>query len=171
MIKNAKELKRSERKKLTKYVRGVYQNYNDDIFDSYLIRYKSAVVTLITALSFYNLIDEWIDKPFFFSFQYGYRKISDNAIMQFRDNKRILLLGTIKEKHNDVEFLIYNKERLLIELWRKEKYIPRDIYKEAIFKYRLLANSGDLNIPLLKQYISQMPKSNILLKRLSLEVL
>ena len=171
MIKKAKDLSRYQRTKLVSYVRGVYQERNDDLFDSYLLRYSSGVVTLITALSFYGLIDEWILSPYDFAFQYGYRTIKDNNVRQFRDNKELLMIGATKEIHNSVEFYIYNKERLLIELWRKEKYIPRDIYKQAIFSYREFANSGNLNIPLLKEYIHQMPKFNIYLKRLSLEVL
>ncbi len=171
MISEAKHLTRNQRRKLISYTRGIYQETNDDLFDSYLLRYSTGVVTLLTALSFHNLIDEWILTPYDFAFQYGYRTIKDRNIRQFRDSKELLMMGTVKEIHNGVEFYLYNKERLLIELWRKEKYIPRDIYKQAIFSYRELANSGNLNIPLLKEYISKMPKSNIYLSRLSLEVL
>ena len=171
MIKKAKELSRNQRNKLDKYVRGVYQEKDDDVFDSYLIRYSSGVITLETALSIYGLTDFWINPPYDFAFQYGYRKINDERIRQFKDDKKLLYLGAIKMLRNNIEYFIYNKERLLIEIWRKEKYIPRDIYKQAIFAYRQLANSGDLNIPLLKEYIAQMPKSNIYKKRLSLEVL
>ena len=171
MIKVAKELTRTERKRMKSFVRGIYQEENDDMFDSFLIRYPAGVITLETALSFYGMIDEWICSPYCFNFQTGYRKIDDDHIKQFRDDKEILKLGCVKEKHNGIIFNIFDKERLLIELWRKEKYIQKDIYKQAIFAYRQLANSGNLNIPLLKQYISKMPKSNIYLSRLSLEVL
>lgn len=171
MIKLAKELTRTERKKMESFVRGIYQNENDDLFDSFLIRYPTGVVTLETALSFYGIIDEWLNPPYCFNFQIGYRKINDKRIKQFKDKKELLNIGCIRAKHNSVLFNIYNKERLLIELWRKEKYIQKDVYKQAIFVYRQLANSGNLNIPLIKQYISKMPKSNIYLSRLSLEVL
>ena len=171
MIKVAKELTRTERKRMQSFVRGIYQNENDDIFDSFLMRFPTGVVTLTTALSFYGMIDEWIVPPYCFNFQTGYRKIDNSQIKQFRDDKETLYLGCVEEKHNEISFKIYNKERLLIELWRKENYIQKDVYKQAIFAYRQLANSGNLNIPLLKQYISKMPKSNIYLSRLSLEVL
>lgn len=171
MVKRAHELKRSERNKLHTYVRGIYQDEDDDLFSSYLLKYPSGVVTLITALSFYNLIDEWVVSPFDFCFQIGYRQISDANIKQFKDKKQIQLLGVENKFYNNISFRIYDKERLLIELWRKEKYLSKDIYKQAIFNYRILANNGNLNIPLLKQYLSLIPKSNIYLKRLSLEVL
>ena len=171
MIKKAKELTRAERKKLHSLVRGIYTDEKGDLFSSYLTRYSSGVVTLITALSYYNLIDEWIVAPFDLSFQIGYRPILDKNIRQFKEKKDVLLLGAIQACYEQTSFKIYDKERLLIELWRKEKYLSRSIYKQAIFNYRNLANNGNLNIPLIKKYLSAIPKSNIYLKRLSLEVL
>ena len=152
-------------------VRGVYHEEDDDLFDIFISKYPTGIVTLTTALSFYGLIDEWIKEPFNFNFKKGYRKITDIRIKEFRDPSEIQMLGVTKQSHNNIEFFIYDKERLLIELWRKEKFIQRDVYKQAIFAYRNLANSGNLNIPLLKQYISKMPKFNIYMRRLSLEVL
>ncbi len=171
MIRKASILTRSERKKYLNKVYGYYFDNDDDLFDVYLIKYKTGVVTLTTALSFYGLIDNWINPPFEFVFQNGYRKIKDRRIKQYRDSKELLTLGVCKEKHGNYEFLIYDKERLLIELFRKEKYLEKDIYKQAIFAYRNLANSGKLNIPLIKNYLSKMPKFNIYKKRLSMEVL
>ena len=171
MIARAKELKRSERNKLNSLVRGVYLDKEGDLFGSYLLRYPTGVVTLTTALSYYSIIDSWIDVPYDLSFQIGYRPICDKNIRQFKDKKEILFLGVLQKHYEGIAFNIYDKERLLIELWRKEKYLSKDIYKQAIFYYRNLANNGNLNIPLLEQYLSFMPKSNIYLKRLSLEVL
>lgn len=171
MIKKAKNISRYQRKKMNKLVRGIYCNEEDDIFDCYLIRYPTGVISLRSALSYYSIIDEWITPPFDMVFQVGYRKIKDDNIRQFIEKKEILLLGTRKVIRNNIEFLIYNKERLLLEVFRKEKYLSLEDYKQAIFHYRQLANEGKLNIPLLKQYISQVPKSNIYLRRLLREVL
>ena len=171
MIKRAKDLKRSERNKLQSFVRGIYLDEEGDLFGSYLLKYNNCVVTLLTALSYHNLIDNWINQPYDFAFPIGYRQIHDANIRQFKEKKEILLLGVVSKDYEGTPFRIYNKERLLIEIWRKEKYLPKDIYKQAIFSYRNLANNGNLNIPLLEQYLSLIPKSNIYLKRLSLEVL
>ena len=171
MIIKASLLTRTERNKMQTSIRGIYHSDDEEIFDVILSRFPSGVVTLKTALSFYDLIDTWIQPPYDIVFQTGYRKINDSRISQYRDNKDLLMLGTIRQQHNQTSFLIYDKERLLIELFRKEKHIPKDIYKEAIFSYRKLASSGELNIPLIREYISNMPKSNIYKKRLSTEVL
>ena len=171
MIIKANLLTRTERSKLKSSIRGIYHSDDEELFDIVLTRYSSGVVTLKTALSFYNLIDAWIEAPYDIVFQTGYRKIDDSRINQYRDDKDLLLLGAAQQEHNQTSLLIYNRERLLIELWRKEKYISKDVYKEAIFSYRKLAKSGELNIPLIREYISKMPKSNIYKKRLSTEVL
>lgn len=171
MIKKASSLTRNQRNKYPNKIRGYYFNNEDDLFDVYLSKYKSGVVTLTTALAFYGLIDNWLSSPFEFTFQTGYRKINDPNIKQYRDSKELLLLGASKEKHGDYTFLIYDKERLLIELFRKEKHLQKDVYKQAIFAYRNLANAGKLNIPLINNYLSKMPKCNIYKKRLSTEVL
>ena len=171
MIKKASLLTRAERRKKQNITHGVYFDDSDDLFDIYLVRYPTGVLTLCSALSFYGLIDYWIEAPFYFNFQIGYRTINDFNIKMFRDDKELQLMGVVKEKHNKIEFSIYNKERLLIELFRKERYVPLDIYKQAIFAYRNLANKGELNIPLIREYLSKVPKSKIYEEKLSREVL
>lgn len=171
MIYKSNEISRNQQSKLNNPVRGYYTRGLFDYFDIYLQRYDTSVVTLKTALSIHGIIDEWVNFPFDLCFRDGYRKIEDEKVNQFRDKEEILLLGVETKRRKQTTFKVYNKERLLIELWRKEKYISKDIYKEAIFKYRAMANDGTLNIPLLKEYIHKMPKSQIYLKRLALEIL
>lgn len=171
MIYKAVEISRNKQNKLNKPVRGYYTKGSFDYFDIYVQRYSSGVVSLKTALSIHGLIDDWNNEPFDFCFKDGYRKINDEKINQYRDNEKIFGLGVEIKKTNKIEYKIYNKERLLIELWRKEKYISKDIYKEAIYSYRKLASNGELNIPLLKEYIRLIPKSQVYSKRLSMEVL
>ena len=171
MIYKAKSLSRYIRKKQSRITRGVYCDENDELFDVYINRFPTGVVTLETALSYYGLTDNWINAPYDFCFQTGYRRINDSNIRQFRDNKEILYLGIDTKEHNGYTFLVYDIERLLVELFRKEKYVSLDVYKQAILAYRNLVIDNKLNIPLVKEYLSRVPKSNIYLKKLSREVL
>lgn len=171
MIYCAKEISRNQQRKLKAKVRGIYSDEYADMFDIYLKRYPNCVITLETALAIHGLIDNWVEAPFDMAFQIGYRIIKDVNVKQYRDKKEFLSLGVIKQKHNNISYHIYDKERLLIELWRKEKYLQKDIYKQAIFSYRKLASSGQLNIPLIRQYLAKLPKFNIYTKRLSMEVI
>ena len=171
MFYKANQLTRYQQSKLNKPVRGYYAKGLFDYFDIYLQRYSGAVVTLKTALSIHGLIDAWVEFPFDLDFKFGYRKITDYKVNQYRDDEKLLNLGVEIKKRKQTTFKVFNKERLLIELWRKEKYLSKDIYKEAISKYRELAKSGELNVPLIKDYIRQIPKSQIYLEKLSREVL
>ena len=171
MIKKAQFLTRMQQKKLKSPIRGMYVKGDYDTLDLYLTRYNSAVITLQTALSLHRLIDEWPNNPYDLCFKSGYRKINDNKIRQYRDLPKTFLLGIEIIKRNGCVFKIYNKERLLLELWRKRKYVADDIYKEAIHKYRDLVKTGELNIPLIKKYIASVPKSDLFYCKLSDEVL
>ncbi len=165
------EISRSEQKTSTRLLRGVYGSEEEDTFDAYLLRYPSAVVTLETALSLYGITDEWIAPPFTLSFAIGYRPIKDETVAQIWDSNELRLLGTARMERNGIPYLCHDIERLLIELWRREKHIPRETMSKAVFWYRNKANSGELNLPKLREYISKMPKGNIYAERLRKEIL
>ena len=171
MIKKAFSLTRKERLKFKSPIRGMYVDDEYDTLDLYLNRYDTAVITLETALSLYHLIDEWPNEPFSLCFKAGYRKVVDKNIKQYRDLPKVFSLGVTNIKRGNRSFKIYDKERLLLELWRKRKHISNDIYKEAIYRYRDLARNNELNIPLLKKYIASVPKSDLFYCKLSDEVL
>lgn len=171
MIKKANCLTRMQRRHLKSPIRGIYVEGDYDLLDLYLTRYNTAVITLQTALSLHHLIDEWPNAPFDLCFKNGYRPIKDKLIRQYRDPPKIQQLGIELIKRNKINYYIYNKERLLIELWRRKKCIGNDIYKQAIHRYRYLAENGKLNIPLIKKYIASVPKSELFYCKLSDEVL
>ena len=171
MITLAKDLKRSQRNKMFSDVRGVYFGQDDDIFAYYVFCYYSSVVTLRTALSLYGIIDEWNNPPYDLVFQTGYRKLNNKNVNQFRERKELLYIGAIKQKYGPVEYNIYDLERLLIEVFRKQKYLSPDNYKQAIFYYRNLVNDGKFNIPKFQQYLTNFPKAKKYKTKFSLEVL
>ena len=76
MIAKARDVKRYKQKKLSSLTRGIYSTPEEDLFDVYLYKYKTGVITLETALSFYDLIDEWIETPYCFCFQNIFFQIS-----------------------------------------------------------------------------------------------
>ena len=171
MITLAKDLKRSERNKMLSDVRGVYFEQDDDLFAYYVFCYYSAVVTLKTALSIYGIIDEWNNPPYDLVFQTGYRKLNNKNVNQFRERKDLLYIGAIKQKYGRIEYNIYDQERLLIEVFRKQKYLSPDNYKQAIFYYRNLVNEGKFNISKFNNYLSLIPKEKIYRKKFSTEIM
>ena len=171
MLEKAKGLSRSGQRNAIRFLRGVYGEEGDDVFEAFMLRYPKAVVTLETALSLHGIIDEWALPPFCLSFALGYRPVKEGRIRQLWDDDKTRLLGTTRMSHGAVSFLCHDPERLLIELWRRERKVPREIYAKAIFAYRGMANSGELNLPKLREYIAKMPKARIYAERLRREIL
>ena len=171
MLSKSNELTRTKQRSSTRLLRGVYGDEGDDSLSAYLLRYPSAVLTLESALSLYGITDEWLTPPFYLSFAIGYRPVNDPNVIQLWDDNKLRLLGVTKKERNGITFLCHDVERLLIELWRREKRIPRETMAKAVFWYRDKANSGELNLPKLREYISKMPKGKIYAERLRREIL
>lgn len=71
--------------------------------------------------------------------------------------------------YDGVDIVIYDKERLLVELiWDKRKF-SFDFYKEIIVSYRRIIY--ELDMTLVDEYAYALPKSNIVMETLRLEVL
>ena len=70
-----------------------------------------------------------------------------------------------------VSFQCYDKERLLLELFRREKIIATEAFQSAIFHYRKLANEGKLNLPKIREYCEKLPKGKLYRERIRREIL
>jgi hypothetical protein len=171
MIDRAKNITRYQQQNMERVLRGVFAKGDYDLLEAYLLRYPSAIVTLETALSLYGIIDEWANPPFRFSFQIGYRPIKDSNVDQIWDKEPYRSLGVTKMKHGKTSFQIYDKERLLLEVLRREKLLPQSIYKETIAFFRKEAEKGQLKPPLLRKYVKRLPKGALLQEKLQREIL
>lgn len=151
--------------------RGIYVTGDYDEFASVMARYPTAVATLETALCLYGITDDYLSPPFFLSFNLGYRPIINEKIFQIWESRKTRCLGTITMERDGIQFLCYDKERLLLELFRREKYVGPEAFRAAIFYYRKQANDGLLNLPKLREYCKTLPKGNIYRKRVKKEIL
>lgn len=78
-------------------------------------------------------------------------------------------MGKTKMNYDGVDIVIYDKERLLVELiWDKRKF-SFDFYKEIIVSYRRIIY--ELDMTLVDEYAYELPKSNIVMETLRLKVL
>ena len=96
MLEKAKGLSRSGQRNAIRFLRGVYGEEGDDVFEAFMLRYPKAVVTLETALSLHGIIDEWALPPFCLSFALGYRPVKEGRIRQLWDDDKTRLLGTTR---------------------------------------------------------------------------
>ena len=106
---------------------------------------------------------------FFLATSRGKSQITDKRVIQIFENSDNLMLGAEKSKYSDVNILMYNRERMLVELLRNKNKLPFDYYKEIIENYRKIIN--DTNIRLIQEYIDVMPKRNMIMNALEMEVL
>ena len=96
-------------------------------------------------------------------------RIDDPRVFQIYMRDDILSLGCITKEVEGVYVSIYDKERMLIELLRNKNVMPRDLYKEILLSYRKIIY--DLDIRRIQEYIKIFPKSKMIKKAFSDEVL
>ena len=132
------------------------------------VKYPKAVFTLNSAFYQYGLTDVVPDKNYIATDRNA-AKIPDKRVSQVFERSDLLDLGVENIDFHGYKLRIYSKERLLIELLRHKNRMPFDYYKEIILNYRDMIN--ELNIPLIQEYILEMPKSGIIIEAMRLEVL
>ena len=96
-------------------------------------------------------------------------KINDPRVFQIYMRDDILPLGCITKEIDGVNVNIYYRERMLLELLRNKNVMPRDLYKEILLSYRKIIY--DLDIRRIQEYIKIFPKSKMIKKAFSDEVL
>lgn len=154
--------------RLKRMCRGIYSDTNY-ISDLAIISktYPNAVFTLHSAFFFQNLTDT-IPDIYSIITDKDATKIKDVRIKQYFDNNNSLKLGVETKVYNGTHIRVFNRERLLIELIRHKNKLPFDYYKEIILNYRKLIY--ELDIQAVQEYASKLPKVNLVMETLRLEV-
>jgi len=144
-LKTRENIKKEiENKKIFKLERGIYaDNEVADPLIIYSLLYPNAVITMDSALYFYDLTDVIPDKIYLATAR-GSRIIKNKEINQVFVSKDILLNGKVQIELNGNMINIYDRERLLVEFVRKKNSIPFDYYKEVINNYRKIAHELDM---------------------------
>ncbi len=146
--------------------------YSDSPYVSELgvivMKYPKIIITLNSAFYYYGLTDT-IPNHYFVATSKGSRKITDERVKQIFDNTDGFELGKSTILYDGVSVPIYNKERLLIELIRNKRRFAFDLYKELILSYREIIQTLDLD--LISEYAYSLPKTNMVMDSLRLEVL
>lgn len=96
-------------------------------------------------------------------------RINDPRVFQVYMRDDILTLGCITKEIEGVDVKIYDKERMLVELLRNKSAMPRDLYKEILLSYRKIIYN--LDVRRIQEYIKIFPKSKMIKKAFSEEVL
>ena len=148
---------------------GIYSDRSFE-FETAVIskKYPKAVFTLRSAFYYLNLTDTIPDK-YYLETDKDDAKIRDKRVIQSFDNFGILELGMIVHEIDGNPIRMYGYERMLLELLRNKNRLSFDYYKEIIINYRKRIDTMD--ITLMQDMAEKMPKSEMIIRGLELEVL
>lgn len=130
-------------------------------------KYPNAIFTLNSAFYYYGLTD--VIPNFYYLKIMKNKTINDNRVKVIYENSAEIDLGVTSMNINNTNIKIYNKERLLIELIRNKNQLPFDYYKEVLGNYRKIIHQ--LDIQMIQEFAYELPKTNIILETLQMEVL
>ena len=154
--------------KLFKLEKGIYSD--EKYVPEYRIisyKYPKAIFTMDSAFYYHGLTDVIPDKYHLMTAR-GASRISDERVVQMFENSDALELGAEYIEYNGYTILMYNKERMLLELIRNKSRLPFDYYKEILNNYREIIH--ELDIPAMQDMLEKLPKSRMINRVLELEV-
>lgn len=158
-----------ENKEIYKIEKGIYSDKKIEPELAIISKkYPNAIFTLNSAFYYYGLTDV-IPDLYFLATSKEITHIRDKRIKQKYENSSEIDLGAIEMDYDNVKIKIYNKERLLIELLRNKNNFPFDYYKEILLNYRKIIYQ--LDIQTIQEYAYLLPKTNMILETLQMEVL
>lgn len=134
---------------------GLYSDVNPLLSEIECIfaNYPNAVLTMESAFAFYGLTDYVPDKYHVATNQNAH-KIPNDKVNQLYITNEILDIGkqVIETTYGFIN--IYDKERLLIELFRLKKKVDYSLFKEVVVSYRKLATENKLDNHKIIKYCS-----------------
>ena len=154
--------------KLFRIEKGLYSDEPDvSVLAIIAKKYPNTIITLDTAFYFYGLTDVIPDEYYLATDKHSIA-IKDSRVKQIYVQSDILNEGVTTMNRRGVDFKIYDRERLLIELLRYKNKLPYDYYKEILRNYRNLLY--DLDIERIQEYASVFPKNKMISALLDAEV-
>ena len=155
-------------KKLFMIGKGIYsdkEKYN--YLELIAVKHPNAVFTLETAAYIYGLIKK-NEKPYVIATKQKDRKIKDDNIKQIFTTDKLYNTGVSKVTYQGFNIMVYDLERLLIDIVRNKVNMDYDRYHEIINSYKKI--SSLLNKNKLNEYIV-MFKDPKIIDRIKNEVL
>ena len=137
---------------LFKIDRGIYatSEHPDPLVVAHTL-YPDAVITMDSALASYGLTDVPPDKVHLATARDATR-ISRSGYRQYFTEKELLDPGAVEKDMGHGIIRIYDRERLLVEVMRRQATLPLDYYKEVIGSYRRIAE--DIDVRLVEDYMA-----------------
>lgn len=145
--------------------RGLYSDEKEWNLDEGYIskKYPNSIITGISALHIYDLIDFIPDKFYLASEQHSF-PIRRKDVLQSYQEEKYFSIGKTIIKYSNSYISIYNLERMLIELVRLKEKFPPEIFYEAVVSYRRIKNK--LDFYKISEYLKVFSNGNSLLSKI-----
>ena len=146
--------------------RGFYSDKKDEVINSEVFiskKYPNAIITNLSAFYLYGLTDYIPDYHYLATEQHSF-SIRNSNVKQSYQEASFFEVGVTNLEINEGCVKTYDRERLLIELFRlKEKY-PAEIYYDVLNSFRKI--KGDLDFYKVNSYLKLFKNGNNILKKI-----
>lgn len=130
-------------------------------------KYSEIILNNKSAFFYHGLSDHIPDKYFLATKQKA-KKITFESVVQTYESNKFYGLGKMKINVNGVNVNIYDKERMLIELFRNKKKYSYDYYKEIVKSFREIID--ELDMDKLTKYLGKFSNGGNILERINMEI-
>lgn len=155
--------------KLRKLESGIYSDNSEYVPGEQILlkKYPAAVFTMESAFFYHRLSDSIPDR---YSIATPVRStaLADRRVKQYFVPAGTLDVGKMELDTVGGKVVVYDLERMLIELMRYRNKLPYDYYKEVLGNYR--TNIDRLYPAKLDDYLSSFPKRDAISRHLDQEV-
>ena len=155
--------------RLRKLEIGIYSDDHEYVPTEQIIRKKfpSAVFTIESAFLYHRLSD-FVPENYSLATPARTTALADKRVKQYFVPAGTLEIGKMEMETIGGKIMVYDLERMLIELMRYRNKLPYDYYKEVLGNYR--ANLDRLYPAKLDDYLAAFPKHDALSRYLDQEV-
>jgi len=154
---------------LFKIESGLYSDRDEYVPGERLIQKKfpNAVFTMESAFLYHGLTDVVPDE---YSLATPARSsaLADRRIKQYYVPANTIDIGKTEMEYAGTKIVVYDLERMLIELMRYRGKLPYDYYKEVVGNYR--SNIDRLYPAKVDEYLESFPRREAISRQLDLEV-
>ena len=153
-----------------KYFRVSHGVYVDDgeyvsELEQLFARYPRATLTMQSAFDYYELSDYVPDKYHLVT-PYNAHTISNPKVYQTYMDESSMQVGRTKIKTNYGFIYIFDKERMLIELFRLKSKLPHAYFLEIVASYRTLKTMEALSLRKVSEYCQRLKNGAKILKEI-----
>ena len=155
------------KRKYKRVSHGVYVSEGESIseLEQLFARYPRATLTMQSAFDYYELSDYVPDK-YYVATSYNAHTINNPKVSQVYMNGELTKIGRVKIKTKYGHIYIFDKERMLIELFRLKCKLPHSYFMEVVSSYRALKSKDAISLRKVSEYCKYFAVGNRVLKEI-----